>query len=164
MFDIYMIIFCISAGFLLIQLLCSLISGFDLDFDFNLGEDFDDVISFKGLTHFSFGYSTTIILMGNTLWIQLFAIFVGFLFVFVLAKLYKLIMNLEQVASTIDDISLVGCSGIIIVKLNDNSYLMNVSTPLGVKEIIVISKSNNPDLKGKTMQIIEVVNNQYLIN
>jgi uncharacterized membrane protein len=71
--------------------------GFDSDLDVGSGMLLSDVISFKGLIHFTIGFSLTLTLMGEfTLLSASVGVVAGIVFVVVLYYLYKMIYEKLQ--------------------------------------------------------------------
>ena len=104
----YIIVLIVSSALFLITSIGSLIfGGMDLDADVDVGSDFllGDLISFKGLIHFTIGFSLSLTLMGGfSLWSATVGVVTGIIFVLVLYFLYKtLFEKLQQsVKYTID--------------------------------------------------------------
>ena len=92
----YVIVLIVSSGLFLITTISSLFFGdmdLDMDTDLDVGSGFmlSDVISFKGLIHFTIGFSLTLTLMKEfTLLSTVIGVITGIVFVAVLYYLYKM--------------------------------------------------------------------------
>lgn len=98
----YVIVLIVSSGFLLLTTIGSLFFG-DMDVDMDTDLDLDsrfllsDVISFKGLIHFTIGFSLTLTLMKGVTPLSLtIGVIAGIVFVLVLYFLYKLVYEKLQ--------------------------------------------------------------------
>jgi len=95
----YVIVLIVSSGLFLITTIVSLFFG-DTDFDVEADTGFlySDVFTFKGLLHFSIGFSLTLTLMDEFSWLSVaIGTVAGIIFVLALLFLYKtLIMKLKQ--------------------------------------------------------------------
>jgi len=98
----YVIVLIVSAGLFLITSIGSLIFGgidIDLDTDLETGSGFllGDVISFKGLIHFTIGFSLSLTLMGEfSLLSTVVGVVTGIIFVLVLYYLYQFLFRKLQ--------------------------------------------------------------------
>ena len=98
----YVIVLIVSSGLFLITTISSLFFGdmdLDMDADLDVGSGFmlSDVISFKGLIHFTIGFSLTLTLMKEfTLLSTGIGVITGIVFVAVLYYLYKMIYDKLQ--------------------------------------------------------------------
>jgi uncharacterized membrane protein len=99
----YVIVLIVSAGLFVITSIGSLFfGGMDMDIDADLdvgGSGFllSDVISFKGLIHFTIGFSLSLTLMGEfSLTSATVGVVTGIVFVFVLYYLYKTLFEKLQ--------------------------------------------------------------------
>ena len=98
----YVIVLIVSAGLFFLTTVGSLIfgdmdMGFDHDLDVGSGMLLSDVISFKGLIHFTIGFSLTLTLMDEfTLLSACIGVVAGIVFVVVLYYLYKIIYDKLQ--------------------------------------------------------------------
>ena len=96
----YVIVLIVSSGLFLLTSIGSLIFGdMDLDADVDVGSGFllGDVISFKGLIHFTIGFSLTLTLMNEfSLLSASLGTVTGIVFVLVLYYLYKLLFEKLQ--------------------------------------------------------------------
>lgn len=85
----YLILLLISSCILIGQTILSFIGG-EIEVDVDLGSS--DMLSFKGIVHFIFGFSLTLTIMGGVSFLSTFvAILVGLLFTIILFYLYKYI-------------------------------------------------------------------------
>jgi uncharacterized membrane protein len=95
----YAIVLIVSSALFLLTTIGSLFFGdmdIDMDADLDVGSGFllSDVISFKGLIHFTIGFSLTLTLMGEfTILSTAIGIATGIVFVLVLYYLYKFIFE-----------------------------------------------------------------------
>jgi len=91
----YVIVLIVSSGLFLLTTISSLFFGdIDMDADLDVGSGFllSDVISFKGLVHFTIGFSLTLTLMDEfTLLSAAAGVTTGIIFVLVLYYLYKIV-------------------------------------------------------------------------
>jgi len=94
--DWYVIMLIASAGLFVIMSIFSIFfGGLDIDVDANL--EIGDVISFKGLIHFSIGFSLVLTLMdGLSLLSSAIGVITGIVFVLVLYYLYKMMYTKLQ--------------------------------------------------------------------
>jgi len=98
----YVIVLIVSAGLFVITSIGSLFFGgmdIDLDTDLDTGSGFllGDVISFKGLIHFSIGFSLSLTLMGGfSLLSAIVGVVTGTVFVLVLYYLYHFLFKKLQ--------------------------------------------------------------------
>ena len=96
----YVIVLIVSSGLFLITTIGSLFFGdMDLDTDADLGSGFmvSDVFSFKGLVHFTIGFSLTLTVMGEfSLLSATISVITGIIFVLILYYLYKLMYDRLQ--------------------------------------------------------------------
>ena len=98
----YIIILIVSSGLFLITTIGSLFFGsvdLDMDVDVDAGSGFllGDLISFKGLIHFTIGFSLTLTLLGEfSLLSASIGVVTGIVFVLVLYYLYKLLFEKLQ--------------------------------------------------------------------
>ena len=97
----YVIVLIVSSGLFVIASIGSLFfGGMDMDADLDIGgSDFllGDLISFKGLIHFTIGFSLSLTLMGGfTLVSALAGVATGIVFVLVLYYLYKTLFEKLQ--------------------------------------------------------------------
>lgn len=87
----YLILLLISACVLIGQTILSFIGG-EIDVDMDTDLDSSDMLSFKGIVHFIFGFSLTLTVMGGVSLLSTFvAVLVGLLFTVILFYLYKYI-------------------------------------------------------------------------
>lgn len=108
----YVIVLIVSSSLFLLTAISSLFFG-NLDLDLNTDLDLDsgfllsDVISFKGLVHFTIGFSLVLTLMNEfTLLSATIGVITGMVFVFVLYYLYKVIYEkLQQNMKYTDEIN-----------------------------------------------------------
>lgn len=85
----YLILLAISVCILIVQTILSFVGG-EIDFDTDL--DSSDILSFKGIIHFIFGFSLTLTVMKEVSLLSTFiAVLVGMLFTVILFYLYKYI-------------------------------------------------------------------------
>ena len=108
--DWWVIVLIVSSGLFLLTTIASLIFGeMDLDADTDVGSGFllSDVISFKGLLHFTIGFSLTLTLMGELSFVSAtIGIVTGIVFVLVLYYLYKMLfVKLQQSIKYTKDIN-----------------------------------------------------------
>jgi len=96
----YVIVLIVSSGLFLLTTIISLLFGdIDMDVDLDVGSGFllSDVISFKGLVHFTIGFSLVLTLMNEfSLLSATIGVIAGIVFVLVLYYLYKLIYEKLQ--------------------------------------------------------------------
>ena len=96
----YVIVLIVSSGLFLLTSVGSLIfGGLDMEADVDVGSGFllSDVISFKGLIHFTIGFSLTLTLMNEfTLLSATIGTVTGIVFALVLYYLYKLLFEKLQ--------------------------------------------------------------------
>ena len=99
----YIIVLMVSSGLFVLTTIGSLFfGGMDLDMDTDLDIDgsgflLSDMISFKGLIHFTIGFSLSLTLMnGFTLWSATVGVVTGIVFVLVLYYLYKFLFEKLQ--------------------------------------------------------------------
>lgn len=95
--DIILCMALIASFAFVIQFLLSILgSDLDTDIDINSASDLSmslsDIISFKGITHFIFGYSWTTYFSGS----HLVGVVIGSFFFIVLFYVYKLLLKLKQ--------------------------------------------------------------------
>lgn len=87
----YLLLLLISTCVLIGQTILSFIGG-ELDIDTDTDLDSSDMLSFKGIVHFVFGFSLTLTVMGGVSLLSTFvAVLVGVLFTVMLFYLYKYI-------------------------------------------------------------------------
>lgn len=87
----YLILLSISTCVLVGQTILSFIGG-EVDVDMDTDLDSSDMLSFKGIVHFIFGFSLTLTVMGGVSLLSTFvAVLVGLLFTVILFYLYKYI-------------------------------------------------------------------------
>lgn len=85
----YLILLVISACVLIGQTVLSFIGG-EIDVDMDADLDSSDMLSFKGIVHFVFGFSLTLTTMGGVSVLSTFvAVLVGLLFTVILFYIYK---------------------------------------------------------------------------
>jgi len=95
----YVILLIVSSGLFLLTTVISLFFGdmdIDMDADLDVGSGFmvSDVISFKGLIHFTIGFSLTLTLMNEfSLLSVATGVITGVIFVLVLYYLYKIVFE-----------------------------------------------------------------------
>ena len=98
----YVIVLIVSSGLFLLTTISSLIFGsmdVDLDADVDIGSGWmmSDVISFKGLVHFTIGFSLMLTLMKQfSLWSVTVGVVTGIVFVLVLYYLYRVLFEKLQ--------------------------------------------------------------------
>jgi len=96
----YVIVLIVSSGLFLITTIVSLFFGdMDLDTDVDVGSGFmvSDVFSFKGLVHFTIGFSLALTLMGEfSLLSAAIGVVTGIVFALILYYLYKLLYDKLQ--------------------------------------------------------------------
>jgi len=96
----YVIVLLVSSGLFVLTTIGSLLFGdMDLDADVDVGSGFlvSDVISFKGLIHFTIGFSLTLTLMGEfSLVSASIGVVTGIVFVLILYYLYKTLYDQLQ--------------------------------------------------------------------
>jgi len=96
----YVILLIVSSGFFVLTTIISLLFGdMDLDTDADVGSGFmvSDVISFKGLVHFTIGFSLALTLMGEfSLLSAAIGVVTGIVFALILYYLYNLLYNKLQ--------------------------------------------------------------------
>jgi uncharacterized membrane protein len=98
----YVIVLIVSSGLFVLTTIGSLFFGsmdIDLDADLDVGSGFvlGDVISFKGLIHFTIGFSLSLTLMGEFSLLSVTAgVVTGIIFVLVLYYLYKFLFEKLQ--------------------------------------------------------------------
>ena len=96
----YVIVLLVSSGLFVLTTIGSLLFGdMDLDADVDVGSGFlvSDVISFKGLIHFTIGFSLTLTLMGEfSLLSAAIGVITGIVFVLILYYLYKILYEKLQ--------------------------------------------------------------------
>ena len=112
--DWYVIVLIVSAALFVLTTLSSMLFGsidmdMDADVDMDVGSGFllGDLISFKGLIHFTIGFSLALTVMGEfSLFSATVGVVTGFAFVFVLYYLYKtLFEKLQQNIKYTDEIT-----------------------------------------------------------
>jgi len=96
----YVIVLIVSSGLFVLITIGSLFFGnVDLDADVDVGSGFllSDVLSFKGLIHFTIGFSLALTLMGGfTMLSATVGVITGIVFVLVLYYLYKVLFEKLQ--------------------------------------------------------------------
>jgi len=96
----YVILLIVSSGFFVLTTIIALFFGdMDLDTDADVGSGFmvSDVISFKGLVHFTIGFSLALTLMGEfSLISAAIGVITGIVFALILYYLYKLLYDKLQ--------------------------------------------------------------------
>ena len=144
--QIYYLIALAVYSIFIIRLVISWIVG---DFDFDSDVDVDDIVSFKGLTHFLMGASGWLSVKSyfthDVQWYDyLIAFLLGILFVWILYKVYKLMLKLESKPVALSGKDLVGRSGRIYLRIgqgNDKyTYQVTVDNGVGTVEVPAISE------------------------
>jgi len=96
----YVIVLIVSSGLFLLTTIISLFFGdMDLDTDVDVGSGFmvSDVFSFKGVVHFTIGFSLALTLMGEfSLLSAAIGVVTGIVFALILYYLYKLLYDKLQ--------------------------------------------------------------------
>jgi len=109
----YVIVLIVSSALFVLSTIGSMLFGTveldtDADVDVTVGSDFlvSDVISFKGLIHFTIGFSLSLTIMGGiSLQSTIVGVVTGSVFVFVLYYIYKfLFVKLQQNIKYTDEI------------------------------------------------------------
>ena len=147
----YYIVFTFAVGIFLIRGLLSFIVGeieVDFDIDGDVDSDIASMLSFKGLVHFIMGFSTYLSVVGylntenlNTIYNfstvdYCIATVTGIVFTLLLFYLYKWLMKvLNDNGNTNEDFSFIGLNGTIAIDNGDGTYVVNVSTPFGVRQL-----------------------------
>lgn len=126
-------LFC--TGVFIVQFILSIFFG-DLDFDADFDVDFDgepdfslsDILSFKSLIHFGIGFGWTMWFSQdlNKLLAAGISIFVGLVFVFVLAGVYRLCMFFKNEGPQETDKDLVGRTSEIYFNGQENNLVILV--------------------------------------
>lgn len=132
----YYILGAISYSIFIIQFLLSL-CGFidtDLDVDFDGNTDFSisDLISFKGLIHFTMGFSGWLMITQKVTFLSIsVAVLIGFIFIIILYIVYKMCMKFNYEPKEISGEALIGnqvtiylpeSNGVYRCKLNASIY------------------------------------------
>ena len=130
----YYILGAISYGIFILQFLISLFgpTDTDLDVDFDGNSDFDlgDLVSFKGLIHFTMGFSGWLMIIGRvTVITVIIAIIIGIVFTFILYCIYKLCMRLNSEPTIKSKSALIGEVVIAYIPLSNGSWICKVNTP-----------------------------------
>ena len=147
-----------------------ILSWVGADFDVDADVDVNDVVSFKGLTHFLMGFSGWLSVKSyithNVMWYDyLIALILGVIFVILLYFVYKLLISLETKPQILSGKQLIGKTGKIYVILEPEDsikkYIITVGNGLGTQEYP--AKSNNSYKLGDEVVISDYVNAYYII-
>jgi hypothetical protein len=140
MSDIFSTMAIIVYGIFVIQFIFSIFIG-DIDFDFDV--DIDDVVSFKGLTHFLMGFTGWMVLQAEICWVDyIIATFIGLVFCYILYKVYCWCISLQQINTPVTNEDLVGKTAIIRFKLNEHSYVVALTHNGEYVEMTASSENN----------------------
>lgn len=156
----YYILGIISYGIFIIQFILSIFGwgDIDLDIDFDGETDFDvgDLISFKGLVHFTMGFSSWLMAVGKvtTTTISI-AVLTGIVFVFFLYLAYQLCMKLNSEPTAKQGVGLIGERVYVYVVLKNDQCICSVidapyseivcecTTPVQVGQVKTIMSFNS---------------------
>lgn len=131
----YYILGAISYGIFIIQFLLSL-CGFidtDLDVDFDGSTDFSisDLISFKGLIHFTMGFSGWLMITQKVTFLSIsVAVLIGFMFIIILYIVYKVCMKFNYEPKEISGEALIGKQVTIYLPESNGVYRCKLNAPV----------------------------------
>lgn len=99
--QVFWLIAIVSTGVFVVQFILSIFFGdidVDIDGDATADTDVSSLVSFKGLVHFGIGFGWMMVLRGGeaTLKNILVAVVTGLVFVFVLWRMYVLVLRLQK--------------------------------------------------------------------
>lgn len=154
----------ISYGIFIVQFIISLFGGdTDIDIDFDGNSDFDigSLFSFKGLIHFTMGFSGWLMLAKEVNWFTIcIAIVVGIAFMVILYYLYRLCMRFHSEPTERIGVGLVGRTVTIITVL-ENGWCLCAPVNLPYQELRCYSSS--PIKAGELRTISSYKNGTYNI-
>jgi len=161
----YVIVLIVSSGLFLITTIGSLFFGdMDLDTDADLGSGFmvSDVFSFKGLVHFTIGFSLTLTVMGEfSLLSAAISVITGIIFVLILYYLYKLMYDrLQQNMNYTTEINDMDAE---VYFWNDKSKSGEVFITLEGRPVTVTLKCEDEDIHFDKGQKIKVSGTRHAV-
>ncbi len=165
--NIYYGITVVVYGIFIIRFILSWVGA---DFDVDADLDLNDVVSFKGLTHFLMGASAW--LSGRSyfdhqvLWYDyLIAFALGLVFVIILYYVYKFLTKLESKPQIITGKGFVGNPAIVYLHVKDEGskhyYIITADNGVGTTELPACS--NNSYNIGDRVVISDFANAYYII-
>ena len=179
--NIWIYVFLITGIFFIVKTIASFIFGdIDVDFDADGDVDFDvsSMLSFKGILHFLLGLSSYLTLIArfnsndfdfNTYynyqwWHYVIGIFIGFIFTFVLFKLYQLMMKLNHYNN--DNPNFNNCDCSILINNGNGLYTVLVKTPSGTYKTNAKASNldNNLKIGDNYKMIYNKDSNEYFLN
>ena len=125
----------------------------DFDLDGDIDSDISGLLSFKGLLHFCIGFSTYLsvvsflntkslyVLYNFTTLNYVLAVLTGLFFAVCLFYLYKFVMKADHYNN--EQMNYDGMSGKIIINVDSISFMVNVSTPLGIRTVEAVASDTN---------------------
>lgn len=173
-------VFAISFAFFLIKTIASFCFGdIDVDFDADGDTDFDisSMLSFKGVLHFFLGLSTYLSLVAKldsnytgwgsydyTWYHYVIGLGVGLIFMFILYKLYQLMMKLNHTNTSNPDYNNCDCS--ILINNGKGYYTVLVRTPLGTYKTNAraLGEVDNLEIGSEHKIIYDEETKQYILN
>lgn len=154
----YTILFIISSVLLVGQVILSLVHG---DFDMATDLDISDFLSFKGILHFLFGFSLTLVIAPviSLFWYTL-SVLIGLCFIVLLAYIYKWTYNLKQEMTYTDEIN-EQIAKIYIYSKDLYSGICIYNAPEGQIEIPF---TNNSGINLKSDDYITIFGNREMVH
>lgn len=153
----------------IIRFILSWIGG---DFELDADLDINDVVSFKGFTHFLMGFSGWLsvksFITHNIMWYDyLIAFVLGVIFVIILYYVYKFLMKLENKPQVLSGKDLIGSTAKVYLTSStidaDTLFKYLITTDNGVGTVEIPAKSREFYKIGDSVVIKDYVNAYYII-
>ncbi|MFA4181707.1 NfeD family protein [Xylanibacter rodentium] len=167
--QVFWLIAIVSTGVFVVQFILSIFFGdidVDIDGDATADTDVSSLVSFKGLVHFGIGFGWMMVLRGGeaTLKNILVAVVTGLVFVFVLWRMYVLVLRLQKETQTEDPKALVGRYGTVYNNMGDGRYIIQITHNGAIRELDVVSESQYCGYKtGERITVVRHEDNKYYV-